>query len=672
MADFRSGIYSALELDEADMADRPHDETAPGSQDVFLVDAQRPPSRDQDDRVPKESEDLEDRSADANDSNDSNGALHETSESSPMHSLKQRSRLLLTTVIQSVITGILVAAIVLSLYLFGRKSIIVGGEKLFFNALITGLPILLSLNIMSGFKSQMTALRWKLLSSRRGYDLEQVDKILQLDQLREVLSLAISRKTTLILRLAFIIWVILNIAAQVGLAMLGLTYQLNSIQMPHGINLVADLSQFKPGHWWQPVNPSSNSTKSYRSSMSTDIFNALKDFNSPSNSSTSSRNISSSRLSHAIANQYGASLIDLNFNQPVEAYSDGFMCLGNVCTYQFYSQSYSSGHYKRSNRTVNASTECTSYKVMAGGTGNLSTVTIFDRKETREKDIGTANPPGNGTITYIFSNSKGSLGSCGSRCSNISVFQSSGEGIGSVPHFFECNTTISNVSNAGSDSKLNIPAKMAQLIAAGIAFDGSGWPIEFQKQTWPDLWADPFAIYGNNDTADVRGTADIEDTTGIESLVAQFAQAIIVNLDQSNQQIPATAYQKGVRLEVDWPHTILVLAITGGCHIVLTLVLTLIASNVVIVDKSPVTMARLLAPYVTSRTVSEQASSLIPASEIMRRESGRLVYGVHTEERKEGNAVHHLGIARLGQDDVEAMERFPEGEYGAPIQVAGP
>ncbi|KAH6668242.1 hypothetical protein B0J14DRAFT_157821 [Halenospora varia] len=95
-------------------------------------------------------------------------------------------------------------------------------KKRVFNAIVTGLSIALGLSISSGLKAMALEVRWWILSHQKR-SLREVDLILHSGSPSQVFMLALVAPRLKVITCVFI-WLLLNIASQVGVATLGLTY----------------------------------------------------------------------------------------------------------------------------------------------------------------------------------------------------------------------------------------------------------------------------------------------------------------------------------------------------------------------------------------------------------------------------------------------------------------
>lgn len=149
---------------------------------------------------------------------------------------RTRDKLIVRHSYQWLLSIILAGAIAAALYGYERYLTISTPSKHIFNSIITGLSIALGINIASSLKSYAEMMRWRLLTIS-WMTLREFDLILHCGSLHKVLELIFqvaTRKFPFVTKRAAKIhliafgWIFLNIAAQVLVAMIGLTYSLDT------------------------------------------------------------------------------------------------------------------------------------------------------------------------------------------------------------------------------------------------------------------------------------------------------------------------------------------------------------------------------------------------------------------------------------------------------------
>jgi hypothetical protein len=145
---------------------------------------------------------------------------------------RQRQRLFVNSSFQLFVTLFIAAALVSTLYGFSTLQYgITNIQKRLFNALVTGLSLVLGLNIASSLKGYAQMMRWRFLAS--GYrTVQDFELVLQCDSQSKAFRLIWGGRTrgrfwpNKTQFLAFS-WIFFNVAVQVFIALLGLTYSID-------------------------------------------------------------------------------------------------------------------------------------------------------------------------------------------------------------------------------------------------------------------------------------------------------------------------------------------------------------------------------------------------------------------------------------------------------------
>ena len=135
------------------------------------------------------------------------------------------------------------------------------------------------------------------------------------------------------------------------------------------------------------------------------------------------------------------------------------------------------------NRTANSSWLCTSYDVLTGQDGDRTNITYHDGEQIRSFDVGETGPE---ATTYITETEV----VCGPRCAQVWAFQTQIPEMGILPTLYQCNITISNVSNPYHPEHI-LPDMQARIAAGAIGLDG------FQHDNTTKQWVRYHAGYVN-------------------------------------------------------------------------------------------------------------------------------------------------------------------------------
>jgi hypothetical protein len=158
----------------------------------------------------------------------------------------QRWRLLAACLWQWLLTAILCSLLAMTLALFAHLKYMTVGYVKGFNAIIVLLSLLLGNNLTSSLREYALMLRWRILASKYR-SLREFDIILRCESLRKVLKLFWQSNYSWIneTRILCVVWLSINLILQVLVALLGLTYALETASVPasqFGMVSIADLS----------------------------------------------------------------------------------------------------------------------------------------------------------------------------------------------------------------------------------------------------------------------------------------------------------------------------------------------------------------------------------------------------------------------------------------------
>jgi hypothetical protein len=290
-----------------------------------------------------------------------------------------------------------------------------------------------------------------------------------------------------------------------------------------------------------------------------------------------------------------------------------------------------------SNRSIAASCTCAVYDVKEGANGSTNDIqyqSSTGQMMTRSFKLIQPN-----STTY-YTNAEAI--DCGDRCANVCAFENNGE----AGYYYECQVTLSNVTNV-YDPSHEISDYTARTAAASIALQGyQSDAQDAQYQRYPEeFW------YGSWLAGDNASMAD---------RMSQFAIGAIVGADQNN---PAISYdltgsipRQGVVLNIDKPqyfHAILLSIAT--VQLILFIGGALLANKVVVLDESYISISNLFKPLLKDL----HDGSLLDGKEIcdVLGKEKTVAYGSALRESEKGG-VRYLKIESKGVE-----RRFPGGWY---------
>ncbi|XXH05923.1 hypothetical protein Hte_012365 [Hypoxylon texense] len=520
---------------------------------------------------------------------------------------RQVYRLFLRFLIRWLITAGLCGIFAGVLKVYDKRVYMQDGNTHIYNAATASLTISLSLNLDSSLNAFAAALKWVILA-RKSYQPKVFDLVLAFDN-SKINAIKLlwrgSWRGSWLLRLLCVVWLFIAIAAQVGTALIGLTYSV------------------------VPLSPDSDEFPTPRGEGTTALFTQIGAYPAftdptaplPSEPENSLYNLTVQR-SNAFAYGIGA------IGSIVQSFGDSL---------SFHTQAYdeSSNEYRNaiSNYPGWAQNSLTWWNVIGRGVDNWADCEDpFTPFIDSDSDSTTISFDGyNGTQTFTISQSpldyityiSDTSLSCGPRCTQVYVLFSSNE----TTDLFLCNSTVGRMYDWPTgdwinQTDLSMPATQARILAGAVGWgdidvngtlDTDSLPDRFQASSFPNgsYWAPWF---------EPRST-DISDL-----YVARFAAAAIGVIDQygistnfSDLVIPGSASQ----LDVKWTYSVLILVLIPGIQALLGLLCIFIVykKRVPIHEDSPLAIATLLNPVVSG--VTEELPS---GSRIAKNMENRLKY----------------------------------------------
>lgn len=488
---------------------------------------------------------------------------------------RQRQRLFVKAIFRWCITLFLCGLLAACLGIFGQLLYMTVGQIKAFNALIVLLSLFLGNNLTSSLREFAVMFRWRLLASKYRPLLE-FDLLMHCESLRKVMKLFVTARTPgrvwfVLNRTQWLcfIWLAINLLLQILVALLGLTYNLNTSDYPttkfghvsiSNLTIVRDI--------WGSKLPTFDAQLGSANSYGIQG----QDYNFTNGSIPGQGN-----LAH-----YGTpgSPTIYQLGEPV----------GAVLTYAFQDQNIENSQLTLvSHRNISCTATCTAREVIAGGNGTSSLITYLN-EHGAHVDLNVARV-GPGAMTYI-----GVLNStCGPRCTQVMALQSANGGSIPKPSFFVCQNTVSPVQGiekylyGGEKAEtFELPDEQAKILAGAIGWTGFNY-------TDGDLYQ--YVRYTTNTWWSPDNSASVDD---VSERVMEFSIEAIAAIDYNGPRLtvqgwyPVTA--QAVNVEWRWAASILGLVPLGQ---LIALVCVIIWSNTAVIrDESCLSTARLLRPIV--------------------------------------------------------------------------
>lgn len=502
--------------------------------------------------------------------------------------------------------------------------------KSVFNAINTGLSMTLGMCVAEGFKSMAVDIRWWILS-RKTRSLPEVDKILRADSLmvlgkfawRKFWSRHLCRDWGLILGIA--IWWLVNVAAQVSIAAVGLAY---------GVDKEGSIAQTTPGNVLLP-----NMTQIFpvgtpdAGSIETQQYTA----NSFGNMALSFPKGYSSNIPEPATLYWSINaLFFLEYDQR----SWTFVFIDSSPSDPGFANATGGPSAMYTNRKINSTSSCLSYAVIAGGNGTSENLTVQEDSSGDSFKVPLPIAPGPDTTMYVTKPDS----TCGEGCSIIDAFETSH----TTSWYYQCNITVGNVTN-GKLPEHEVGISLRQMASAGIALQGHGLnsrlPGSQQFQVYPS--ASPY------------GVPQKGDTDGMGSNIAMFAMGVVsMAAIYTTHAFNVTGLQPqiGNELKVDhWNYVCVIMGLIVGIQGASFVLTAFWANRVVVKDQSVFSTARLLRPLLDKLDDNGTAMSGKDICKVLDpRQEKRYIYTV-----PKGRG----GPYRVELGDYPRRRCFPEGVY---------
>ncbi|KAI1342195.1 hypothetical protein F5Y15DRAFT_374481 [Xylariaceae sp. FL0016] len=502
---------------------------------------------------------------------------------------RQARRLFLGFLTRWVITAAICAGFVGTLKGYDRKLFMIRGQTHVYNAITAGLTIALSLNLQASLGGFATAFKWVMVASRP-YPPKVFDLIMGFDASAGNSVKLLFRRGSLFLRLRLVClaWIFVNLSAQIGTALIGLTYSVEPLSgdsedfpTPRGNGTTADFTFIS---YWDEFDDLGVEN------VELGYWNAWLD------------------IQRTAAFQYGVGAIGS------AVYSIG---PGGDFYSSFHSTTFDTESKKYTNTITNrpdwAEDSLTPWNIIGRAVQSwaecwdvpISNLTAFNNATSIsfEGDAG----PQSFTIpqapleyaTYISDTSN----SCGPRCTWVySIFS-----VNETTELFQCKSTVDKMRDwytweIVNTTELTMPDEQAAIIAGAI-----GWgdiEVEAIINEESDSLVGRFLASSFSEVSYWTPSTIPNATYLSDYFIAHFAAATIEAYDEygtnkhfDDLKIPGVASV----LDVKWRYSMLALVLIPGLQGLLAVIcITVVFANRVVVhDSSPFAMAKLLGPIVT-------------------------------------------------------------------------
>jgi hypothetical protein len=480
----------------------------------------------------------------------------------------QRRRLFTNSAFQWLITVFLCGALAGTLrgfqYYFATGM---GQEqKHAFNGLITGLSIALGINLASSLRGYAQMMRWRFLASAYRH-VQEFELVMQCESQMKVLRLfwtARTRGRMLVpnkTQILCFIWIIVNLSLQVLVALLGLTYSIDTsdtwISTQWGNVSIADLSLIRDPNNMTITDYYTQIAAANNYGISGQDYSMLKDIPDDALDQTWSNSIYTDDAYSYMEYRFD----DVNPSNPAL----------NIITW----------------RTITATATCEAYKVVAGATLDSENTTYVEKNG----DLVTVwiYPVTPGFTTWM-SNTKSN---CGPRCTEVWALQAADNVTILDSLLFKCNNTVAPVIDCSNDpcmdavAPFQMPDEQAQIIAGSIGWSGFYYnftPFEFVRYSQATVWSPNFAL----------------DAPIVAADIMEFSMFAVAAMDDHGPRLNITGYTPTPAqvVDVEWHWSIIILAVIPAIQMIALASIIAWANKAIIKDNSYLATARLLRPLV--------------------------------------------------------------------------
>ncbi|RVX71420.1 hypothetical protein B0A52_04992 [Exophiala mesophila] len=486
---------------------------------------------------------------------------------------RQRWRLFAQGFRQWFITVLLCGLLAACLGTFGRLLFMTVPQIKAFNALIVLLSMFLGNNLTSSFREMAMLLRWRILSTTyRG--LNEFDLIMHCESLRKVVRLAYVARTkgqawfwlnkTQMLCLT---WIAVNVVLQVLVALLGLTYNLDTSSYParkFGEISIANYTIIRDV--WASETPSLSAQFGSANSYGIQGQDYLYvDIPPPGQGNIPSYGKPGTPTIYANKDYTTLTYVfqDLNIQRPDISLL--------------------------SHRNVSVNASCVSLPILQGGNGSSSIITYLDKDDQRQTlDVVRAGP---GATTYV-----GVLNAtCGPRCAEIWALQSSNGDTIPEPSFFKCQNTMTPmlgiqeylIGNA-TEELYQIPELQARIFAGSIGWTGfnytPGDSYQYVRYV-TDSWWSPNSP---------------SDADRVSKNIMEYSIGAVAAFDYNGPRSNVSGWfpVPAQNVDIQWRWSAAILGVVPFIHLMVLVCVILWGNSSIIRDESCLSTAKLLGPIV--------------------------------------------------------------------------
>ncbi|KAK6383120.1 hypothetical protein LTS17_003790 [Exophiala oligosperma] len=558
----------------------------------------------------------------------------------------QRHRLLRLTIGEWFNTVVLCVMYFGILYGYSRQTAITVPQRRIFNALTTGVSLLLGVNLAASLRSYAKLLRWRILAACYR-PLETFDLVMGCDSLLNCFKLVFKAKNHRYkylpsrTQIFCVLWLLVHLAVTVLVGIIGLNYNLDTspyrVLFRTGAVNILDLDSL-----WGGTDDSSYLTDLYQ--------------------------IQLKGLAGINGDEYDLSDLDNDFSDvtwefdgdPPNYFGDS---AGRTVWYFQDLNGDDLGEVAISTRHINTQANCTGFNVTEGQYGNLSYVIFKDG----DKEVNRSLPavPGYGSLMAIAQMNS----TCGERCTNIEGFQALSD-LWSISEavYFTCTNTVGRPvdPNVKLSSNYSVSDQVARMLAGAIGWDKTA-PTRLPNGT-----LEQYQLYQNITTVGFNGWVDQPDADTMGDIISSFTTGLIATLDAGQDQ----TYRKNVDdgrqpipaqiLKVTWRYAGTILAVIPFIHGCTLVTVILWANKAIIKDDSHLAIAKVYHTFLGQ--LGEQGCLLRGDQIVKVLANPDVAYG--WRESTEQDGAMHVDVFEKGRDHPRVEKPFVEGWYDGNSKIS--
>lgn len=235
-------------------------------------------------------------------------------------------------------------------------------------------------------------------------------------------------------------------------------------------------------------------------------------------------------------------------------------------------------------RYLDAPVSCRSWPVRKGGDGAATTVTVATDSGVKEIEIPL--PIGVNTTIFLTNVTE----NCGFGCSQLSALETSATN----PWYYECNSTVGNVTNAVLPEH-HVSDRLATMASRAIALEGDAVS---------SLTDDTRAQYQTYPAESVFGTPGNGTSEFIELLISRFSIGVVAAAAQYNSviNVMGKAPAVGEGLSVKHPdNVVIILVLIVALQLILDIGFAWVSNKVVVPHGGVIAISEVLRPMTGQR-----------------------------------------------------------------------